>query len=300
MTASFDELMKMQNLIECEEDALRTLDHVRRQVNEHLKNHQNALWMTQSAHQIAEIPRGIKETIKVLSIEVTSWKKAAANAHQNNVTRERVRAEATEKLAHINIEVDAIKDEIHTGKQGQASIKKQLTHRLADHCKILSKTFPIEAVVGRVQEFCIRGLYLPRSDKMTTDDRDHENVTAAALGVLVHVLDIMAGYLDVQLPYPMTSVGSQCTILDPISTAANLPRVVGVPGRNPSPSANPYRIFPLTQVGAPEWRFNWAVWILGGNLEAVMAQVGLKRQDPRNMLANLKYLLAVCSSEQPP
>lgn len=298
VTASFDELLKLQNLINCERDALNTCCGVKRRVSELLANNRSATMTTRQAQSSAEMAKSTKEKLALISTEVAYYQAAVARAQQNRSIRETIRLQVWENMTNLAEEAPALAEELRSSEQGQESIQAQMNQKMREIFNILSNTFSIEPNAGRPQELKIRGLYLPKSDRMVTDEREQEYVTAAALGLVAKVLETIADYLNVHCPYPTSINGSSCTIFDPISTTANLPKVVAAIGRNPEPAANPYRVFPLTQVGTPEWRFNWGVWILNSNLEAIMARVGLKRQDPRNMMVNLRYLLSGISSGQ--
>ncbi|KAJ3517634.1 hypothetical protein NLJ89_g383 [Agrocybe chaxingu] len=100
-----------------------------------------------------------------------------------------------------------------------------------------------------------------------------EEAVATALGYVAQVLQILAGYLEKNLIYPVTCIGSRSLIRDGISA------MVGP------------RMFPLFSKGVDTYRFEYGVFLLNKDIEMLMADRDLRALDMRHTLPNLKNLL---------
>lgn len=101
----------------------------------------------------------------------------------------------------------------------------------------------------------------------------NEEVVATALGYAAQVVQLLAAYLNKNLTYPITCVGSRSLIRDGIST------MVGP------------RMFPLFSKGVDTYRFEYGVFLLNKNIELLMSDRDLWALDMRHTLPNLKNLL---------
>ncbi|THH30193.1 hypothetical protein EUX98_g4023 [Antrodiella citrinella] len=110
----------------------------------------------------------------------------------------------------------------------------------------------------------------------------NEDTVATALGFAAHVVQLLAAYMNKNLIYPITYVGSRSLIKDGISA------MVGP------------RMFPLFSKGVDTYRFEYAVFLLNKNIELLMADRDLRALDMRHTLPNLKNLLLTLTDPEGP
>lgn len=127
---------------------------------------------------------------------------------------------------------------------------------------------------GQSLSFTICDLPLPNSSFAAAD----ENLVAAGLGYVAHVVYLLSFYLSVPLPYAIQPRLSTSVIQDTISLM-------------PGP-----RTFPLYLENTVQYRFDYAVFLLNKDIECLMNQQGLRGLDLRHTLPNLKYLLYVLAA----
>ena len=137
--------------------------------------------------------------------------------------------------------------------------------------------------------FSIRGLYFPNSD--FNSPKLSASAISAALGYAAHATQLLGSYLHIALPYPITPRSSTSTINDSISLFP------------PSQS----RSFPLylnaraddlsnASGSAAFGRFEYGVFLLNKDIEAVSARLGVRVLDVRQTLPNLKYCFLVATA----
>ncbi|THH20987.1 hypothetical protein EW146_g473 [Bondarzewia mesenterica] len=156
----------------------------------------------------------------------------------------------------------------------------------------LASIFPIDLLSGPDLLYTILDVPLPIPTG-TTDPApplsfpSHKEVTedgiATALGYAAHVVHLLATYMEQDLVYPITCVGSKSLIRDGISA------MVGP------------RMFPLFSKGVDTYRFEYGVFLLNKDIELLMSESNLRALDMRHTLPNVKNLLltltADCDSE---
>ncbi|RCH83597.1 hypothetical protein CU098_000137, partial [Rhizopus stolonifer] len=129
--------------------------------------------------------------------------------------------------------------------------------------------YPIEQSYDDSQQFSIRGVCLPNS---SYDGKNNESI-ATALGFTVHLVSMLAFYLEIPLRYPTKPMGSRATIKDLISLISG------------------YREFPLYTKGVDQYRYEFGVFLLNKNIEQLMNAYGLIVMDLRHTLPNIHYFI---------
>jgi UV radiation resistance-associated gene protein len=290
-TSSYNSLMRLSTLDDSVQDALMTHAKLTEQINTLISQNKASLDANPEVAQSKEYLAATKRYI--------TYEKKHLKAAQNR------RAELQESLR-------SRREEMQKGREAQDKAAEYLTgatskisesHRLVKDteseiqgqrrriCEDLLLIYPIEDIPNQPLNFKIRGLALPNSTSPTSTV--DEEATAAALGHISQIVHLLSLYLFVALPYPVTPNSSTSLIHDPISL---------LPG-NPSPSvtgtgkkAQGPRTFPLYPRHSVQYRFDYAVFLLNKDIEALMSAAGLKVMDLRQTLPNLYYLLAVLSA----
>ena len=165
-------------------------------------------------------------------------------------------------------------------------------------CEELQLCYPIEPQPGKALAFTIRDLPLPNSEDL---DSQPPETTAAALGAVAHVLQLLSFYLQHPLAYPVSPRGSTSTIYDPISLLKTT-----ASSSSTSASPNPahltaaelkLRTYPLFSRSVPRFRFEYGVFLLNQNLRVLLDDAfGVRVLDLRQTLPNLKHLLYLATA----
>ena len=297
-TSSFDALMKLRNLAECIDDALQTQATVTKQIEEMIQK-------SKSEGEPVVTARAASESVESVEAALAKTTRALANLRADKQKREAsLEARRTalkawhkdQKSAEDDLRADdaVFQGRIETHRQLQRDMSGQ-TRRIAEH---LLEIFPIEPIKGKPLCFTIRGLFLPNAKTFEHEASSYDSeATAAALGYAAHIVALLEAKLAVALPYLVTVRGSTSEIFDPLSSAHELGSTVQLPpGERPTPENSHFRIFPLYLKGTALKRFKCGVYLLNKNVEELMSKHGLRVMDPRNTLANLKYLLTVLAS----
>lgn len=155
-------------------------------------------------------------------------------------------------------------------------------------CSELSEVFPITPIPNAPPlSFEICGVNLPNSVYDHTTARTlSEDSLSAGLGLVALVTRHLQFYLSHPLPYNIVHYGSRSYIQDEISHLDD--KSVG--GRE-------FPLFlPRGGSTSGQWRFEYGWFLLNKDIEALCSSQGLRVVDIRHTLANLKYLLYVCSA----
>ena len=296
-TSSFDALMKLRNLAECVEDAVNTRATIAKQIESIIEENRNnndeiasATVGEAAAGAVQDAVRNVKQTIRKLN--------DAKSGRTNNLDMRR-KAMLDQRHEQESGESALRKDEAVL--QEKANEHRQLRIDMAGQTRRIAQRildiFPIEPITGKLLCFTIGGHFLPNAKTFETDLSFDVEVTAVALGHVGLIVTILESKLEIALPYPMTYRGSTSEIFDPLSPAQELGSTVQLPeGELPNRANSLFRVFPLYAKGTVLKRFNVGVYLLNKNIEELMSKRGLKVMDPRNTLANMKYLLTVLAS----
>ncbi|TEY36634.1 hypothetical protein BOTCAL_0547g00030 [Botryotinia calthae] len=274
-TSSYNALMRLSNLDESIQDALATREQLTSQINNILTN---------STSPSTYIPVA-KESLALAKRYVTTSRKLL---HQSQTRKRDLETSISSRRAAISsgYAVQSAADtDVQNAQEHLNNSRTLLTNTkslIRDHrlrlCEELIEIYPIEPTSHPLL-FTICGLPLPN----TTDDDNissaDEDVVAAALGYVAQLVNHLQYYLGVPLPYPITPHASRSLIHDPISLVQDR-----------------QRIFPLYPQSVIRFRFDWGVFLLNKNIEALAESQGLRVLDIRQTVPNLKYLLYVCSA----
>lgn len=271
--ASFDALLKLANLDDVIQDALRTRAVLEADINQLLAQTSN------TEHAISQL------SAKRQRLRHTKSAKDQEQKAIENSTKAKCELESSLRARQKLMETAAA--ERHNGEgrrkqlgQESQSIRKQLqaldedssgqTRRI---CTSLQQIFPIDPIKNKTLQFTIRNLYLPNS---TFSDTNRDEI-AAALGFTAQLVHMLSLYLSIPLPYPIELGEAMALICDEISA--------GIAQRQ----------FPL-QPSGPAYKFEYGVFLLNKNIEFLLNRSGLRVMDIRHTLPNLKYLMFVLTA----
>lgn len=274
-TSSYNALMRLSNLDESIQDALATREQLTSQINNIL---------TDNTSPSTYIPVA-KESLALAKRYVTASRKLL---HQSQARQHDLKTSISSRRAAISSGYavqSAAEADVQNAQEHLNNSRTLLTNTkslIRDHrrrlCEELIEIYPIEPTSHPLL-FTICGLPLPN----TTDDDNissaDEDVVAAALGYVAQLVNHLQYYLGVPLPCPITPHASRSLIHDPISLVQDR-----------------QRIFPLYPQSVIRFRFDWGVFLLNKNIEALAESQGLRVLDIRQTVPNLKYLLYVCSA----
>jgi hypothetical protein len=277
-SSSYDALMRLSTLDDCIQDALATRDRIAEEIESILEGNKDDIGT------VEHVPE-TEEKLKTVEAAVTSEKRRVIA----------VRRKRDELQANIRYR----REKMRAGQEQQSKIESELPQQQAQRteikglieqldediigqrrriCEDLLRIFPIEPVPGKPLAFTIRGLLLPNS----VFDDAKEDVTAASLGYVAHIVNSLSAYFSVILPYPVSLSGSTSTIDDPLALGHH--------------NQNNLRTYPLYMKGVVRYRFEYAVFLLNKNIEILSNALGLRPVDIRHTLPNLKYLLYVATA----
>ena len=296
-TSSFDDLIKLKNLAECVDDAVRTRSIIMQQIDTIIKEHK---WPSDPLAVVEVAGRYTEAVETALGQTRRSFSKLKSENGSRKSSLEARRTgidERTEQQSAAEASLKADEAVLRGRTEQHRKIKAEhggQTRRVAQQ---ILNIFPIEPIEGKPLCFTVLGHFLPNASTFENETSNDEDSTAAALGYVAHVVTVLEQKLEAALPYPITVRGSTSEIFDPLSPARELGSSLRLPeGEVPTRENSIFRIFPLYQKGAVHKRFNCGVYLLNKDIEELMSKHGLKVMDPRNTLANLKYLLTVLAS----
>ncbi|KAI2136831.1 hypothetical protein LOZ27_006056, partial [Ophidiomyces ophidiicola] len=250
-SSSFDALLRLANLERCVQDARATRARVEAQITAVLaaqRAHDEVVNRTAAAHERLAAVRGYV---------------AATRQRVQTATRRRdaLRASvAARRAALLQARADEAAAREHlAAAHGTTARSKAQLQRTADDtqaqrrrlCRTLAAVFRLTPVAGEPLGFSIVGLRLPRAPYAHIADGAR---LAAALGYTAQLVQLLAQYLAVALPYPITACGSHSRVGDPISAGLAA------------------RTFPLAPGGGARggFRFEYAVFLLNKDVEQLL------------------------------
>ncbi|TFK30679.1 hypothetical protein FA15DRAFT_751690 [Coprinopsis marcescibilis] len=168
------------------------------------------------------------------------------------------------------------------------TLRSKLASKRAGVIGLLSDIFPVEICSAPDLLFTVLDVPLPIPISATDPAppltlAEHKEVTedaiATALGYVAEIIQLLSGYIGVNLMYPVTCIGSRSLIRDGVSA------MIGP------------RTFPLYSKGVDTYRFEYGVFLLNKNIELLMMEKDLRALDMRHTLPNLKNLLLILSHD---
>lgn len=281
-TSSYNALMRLSNLEHSIQDALATQDLLKQQINDLISGHSDRrLELTDAEDRLRLTNKYVSAEQKAVKSTIDQIEKLnnSIAERRDMILQGRVLMDKTEQ------EVDNALDKLYTNKDQCLKLKEDIRGQRRRICEDLNHIFTIEPLLdGKPLQFQIRGIHLPNAEAygggMLSGAQEDE--LSAALGHVALLTKHLELYLSVPLPYPITHCGSRSYITDSISILKD-----------------PTRDFPLyipRGGSAAQFRFDYGWFILNKDIETLCMSQGLKVMDIRHTLANLKYLLYVCSA----
>lgn len=273
VSSSYDALMRLANLDDCIQDALRTRDKLESQINTILEKNREDIDLvnrtSQAEEKLASTKRAIaaerkqfRQSVKRKEELERSLEARRESMRNGRQTQDKSQEHLSDAVSTMTLNSDVLEDNT-----------KESTGQIRRICEDLLSIYPIEPIPGKPLAFTIAGLPLPNS---TFEDIDRTSV-AAALGYTAQVVYLLSFYLSTPLPYPIKPYLSNSYIHDPISISLS------------------QRTFPLYPINT-HYRFEYGVFLLNKDIEILLNRVGLRLLDIRHTLPNLKYLLYVLTS----
>ncbi|PBP22487.1 UV radiation resistance-associated protein [Diplocarpon rosae] len=268
-TSSYNALMRLSNLDDAIQDALATREELASQINAILRAEPKDE-APPAQEELALATRYVAAEKKLLKSSV----RRRADLSASISARSSAIKTGKERQAEVLEDINNAQDQLSSCRALLSTATVDITGQRRRICEELMDIFPIEPTTHPLL-FTICGLPLPNS---SFEDAD-EDIVSAALGYVARLVDMLQYYLSIPLPYPISPYGSRSIIHDFISILSDNQRT-----------------FPLYSRGTVRFRFDYGVFLLNKNIEALAESQGLKVMDIRQTLPNLKYLLCVCSA----
>lgn len=271
-TSSYSTLMRLSSLDDSIQDALASREKLASQINDILEKQTIDQDLTIARQKVDLTQKYIERQTLLVSQarKKLSEKQMSIVARRQGITSAQAAQERTKPVL-FEAETETIE-----GQKRLLLAREGMRGQLRRICEELLQAFPIEPT-AKTLLFTIAGLHIPNSNFL--DSSIPEEEISAALGHVALVVHTLSHYLAVALPYPIEWFGSRSIIRDEISLLND-----------------PNRIFPLFSKGSIQFRFEYAVFLLNKDIEALVEKSSLKVQDIRLTLPNLKYLLFCLSA----
>ncbi|KAG0127108.1 hypothetical protein HOY82DRAFT_580749 [Tuber indicum] len=268
-TASYDAIMKLNNLEDCIQDAEQTSAKVSDQINAILERESSSMSLLREASQARESRKTLQGYLALEKKRLNAAIRKRESLRQSLRVRREAMAAGREAqrtgenyLREAAVGLERCKKDLGETKKGIETQRRRIVEDL-------QTVYPVEPVPNHPLSFTIRSLPLPNSHH---EDADADAISAA-LGYVAHVAYLLSFYLGTYLRYPLQPQCSNSFVRDPISVIAGA------------------RTFPLWVKGSVYFRFEYAIFLLNKDLEQLMSSQGLWVMDIRHTLPNLKYLL---------
>ncbi|KAK6357057.1 hypothetical protein TWF718_001385 [Orbilia javanica] len=277
-SCSFDAILKLKNLEECIYDAMETQAHVEQQMSSIASSNAESL---SHARALDEENLELKDARKIISRErkrLDALRKHRDTLKQSISGRKAAIDAGIENRAVAKLHLQNAKQQLYQRTVEAGNTVAAMATRRKVILDYLTKIYPIEHIPEQPLNFTICNLHLPNEPP----EGHNEDVIAAALGYVAHLVYMLSFYLSVYLRYPIIPKGSSSMVHDPISVIQGS------------------RYFPLWAKGVPYFRFEYAMFLLNKNIEQLMESQKCIVLDIRQTLPNLKYLLYVTTASQTP
>ncbi|KAJ9604203.1 hypothetical protein H2200_011037 [Cladophialophora chaetospira] len=271
--STFDALMQLANLDECIQDAVKVRAQLEEDINKLLTDARVLVVDEEAEPELDDENPQVKAALTTEQKRLRQLKKRKEELQHNLEQRKQalVSGREVQKQAQAVIEEKGMES-----KELESQIKQieaDSNGQVRRICESLLAIFPIEPLKNRTLQFTIRGIHLPNS---VYNDTNRDEI-AAALGFTSQLVQQLALYLSISLPYPLEPSASTSSISDPISAGLS------------------QRRYPLHPTTVP-YKFEYGVFLLNKDIEFLMNRQGLRVLDIRHTLPNLKYLLYVLTA----
>lgn len=283
-TSTYSTLLRLQKLTDTIQDALETRNALAQELESLLQEHKQSLADQDSLSEANDRLKTIEYAKSTVSKQLSKARALRAEKRASlNKRRELMNSDLAVRKTAVQ-EIADTKPTFPAWQESHHQIERQIQSQRRRICEDLQFCYPILPVEGKSLAFTIRDIYLPNESDM---DSVPPEQSAAALGNVAHVLQLLSFYLGQPLPYPVQPRGSTSTILDPISILKTGAKV----------GKGDVRTYPLFSKNVPRFRFEYAVFLINQDIRVVLESIyNLRVEDPRQGLPNLKYLLVVATA----
>ena len=280
---SFDDLMKLENVSTCVDDALNTRIEIVVRIHQLLDDHKADRQAVDAASLAKESLLSTHEAVTATNVSVSTVEKRKAKAKGSNKQRDLLMAEGRRMQERVADSHKIKSAKIDLWLENISALRSRIHGQVRRVAKDLYDIYPIEPLEnGKTLAFTIARQYLPNADDLYkfAQTGASEESTAAALGFIAATMQQLSKALTFAFPYPITAFCSFSSIEDPITKE----------------TPNKKRVFPLYQSGMAQADFEYAVFLLNTDMVSLMTHENLRVVNPKTTLANLKYLLEVLMS----
>lgn len=288
-TSSFDALLRLSKLDDSIQDALATRDQIASELEDLLQRNKEPLTERDGIAEANDRLKTIEFAKRTVEKQLEKARKQQEEKRSSLAARRQLmqsdRSTRDEQSDMMRHERPKFPDMC----SGTTAKKKDIQNQRRRICEDLQMCYPIEPLTGKTLAFSIRNLSLPNSEDL---DSEPPETVSAALGHVVHVLQMLSFYLSQTLPYPVVPLGSTSTVYDPISILKSNTTFASRKG-----DETQMRTYPLFMKGVPRFRFEYAVFLINQDIRVLLENAfNLKVLDIRQTLPNLKYLLYVATA----
>ncbi|RPA76595.1 hypothetical protein BJ508DRAFT_370670 [Ascobolus immersus RN42] len=303
-TSSYDALLKLKDLSECILDASLTQQRLSEQITTILTAQSTAITQQQSlserrnAH--AKTLAGLERTKKRLAASISRRDKLQSSIRARREFLKLGRDSQRTALSHLSSARTALASSHQLLTVTHESLTSARRRIISDLSTIYPILPPPPPPRSSPLSFTIRGLPLPTHPPPFTPSAFPAglppiHVLNAALGHVSHLLHLLSLYLLIPLRYPLHPMSSTSSIRDEIGDLRFTTRSSSAAAQQPKQN----RSFPLYiqrwgAEGTGGLRFEYAYFLLGKDVEQLLAGRGVRVLDVRCVggnLANLVYLV---------
>lgn len=288
-TSSFDALLRLSKLDDSIQDALATRDKIAADLEAILEDNKVAMVDQDRVEEAKDRLKTIEYAKKTVSKQLEKARNQAEEKRASLKKRRNLMSEDTKQSDEHAKDMRNGRANAPKQRTSLDQSRKDVQNQRRRVCEDLQKVYPIQPVKNKTLAFTIRNLPLPNSEDI---DASSPETTAAALGHVAHVLQLLSFYLGHPLVYPVNPRASTSTVYDPISllkTNASEAQRYG--------ADKTLRTYPLFSRGVPRFRFEYALFLLNKDIQLLLETgFGVRVLDIRQTLPNLKYLLYVATA----
>ncbi|KAK4999575.1 hypothetical protein LTR66_001406 [Elasticomyces elasticus] len=271
--SSFDALLRLSKLDDSIQDALATRDRLASDLEAIRKANEMSLSEEAQVEEKMDHLKTVDYAVATVEKQLATArrkcdeKSAGLHARWEYIRKDR-EAQAKSKMS-----LPPEQARLPAMETSLSSIRDAITAQRRRICSDLQTIFPMDIIPNKPLAFTIHSLHLPDSEELDSVSPDS---LAAALGYVAQATQLLAFYLTVAIPYPLSPRASTSTIFDPISTSLG--------------AESAARTFPLYIKGAIRFRLEYAVFLLNKDIEIILSdRFGVRVLDIRQTLPNLKY-----------
>ncbi|KAI9485278.1 MAG: hypothetical protein EXX96DRAFT_544592 [Benjaminiella poitrasii] len=266
---TYNNIMKLNTFLDCIFDTKTSVKEIRQTIQEILDEEETKFRLSRGLNQhkanLIEKEYEIIQKKKQLKTKMEKAKEKKKEIEKRRMEIETSSSRCVSGTEDLQENESVLEKNVKMRQNMFRSLNRRKKELIAD----LFSIYPIEQSYDDLQQFCIRGIYLPNS----VYDGQNEELIATALGFTAHLVSMLAYYLEIPLRYPTTPMGSRAIIKDMVSLI------------------NGSREFPLYSRGVDRYRFEFGVFLLNKNIEQLMNAYGLIVMDLRHTLPNIHYFI---------